>query len=566
MTVLPSGTVTFLFTDIEGSTDLLKKLGDAYATLLGDQREILRACLTQWNGQEVDTQGDAFFYSFPRATEAVSAAVEAQQAFSSHGWPEGVEVRVRMGLHTGEPSTWEEGYVGMDVHRAARIAHVGHGGQVLLSETTAPLVRDELPEGVSLLNLGRHRLKDMRRPERIHQLVIEGLQAQFPPLSSLEALPPEVPIEMGVVKLPSFLEEVEEVPLPLFVGRERELGQLDGFLQKALDGHGGLAFVIGGPGRGKTALLEAFSRRASEEKPKLLVAWGECSAYTGMGDPYLPFRQIMGMLTGDLESRWAARRISRQEATRLWEAMLVAAREVVEVSPDLIDVFVSGRGLLSRVRTAVEGSAPWIERLASLTKGDRPSTSGLDQRNLFDQVEVVLAEIADRKPMVLVLDDLQWVDSASIDLLFHLGRRLAGRRILIVGAYRPEEIALGRGGEPHPLQTLLAELKRQYGEVWIDLGKVQDEEGRSFVESYLDSEPNQLSEGFRKSLFMHTGGHPLFTVELLRDLQERGDLILDEEGRWVEGNELDWSILPARVEGVIEERIGRLEEALRETL
>lgn len=127
-TELPSGTVTFLFTDIEGSTALLKQLGDRYADLLADQRRILREIFSRHGGLEVDTQGDAFFYSFPRATEAVSAAAEAQQAVYSHDWPEGVDVLIRMGLHTGEPITWEEGYLGIDVHRAARIAHVGHGG------------------------------------------------------------------------------------------------------------------------------------------------------------------------------------------------------------------------------------------------------------------------------------------------------------------------------------------------------------------------------------------------------------------------------------------------------
>ncbi|MES0344670.1 MAG: adenylate/guanylate cyclase domain-containing protein, partial [Anaerolineales bacterium] len=147
---LPEGTVTFLFTDIEGSTELLKQLEDQYADLLAQQRDLLREIFDQWDGQEVDTQGDSFFVSFPRATQAVSAAVEIQQSITEHEWPEGVEVRLRMGLHTGEPLTWAEGYVGMDVHRAARIAHVGHGGQVLLSETTTPLVRDKLPEGVSL--------------------------------------------------------------------------------------------------------------------------------------------------------------------------------------------------------------------------------------------------------------------------------------------------------------------------------------------------------------------------------------------------------------------------------
>ena len=141
---LPEGTVTFLFTDIEGSTQLLDRLRDQYATLLADQRRILRGAFAKWNGSEIDTQGDAFFVAFPRATDAVSAVVDIKHALASHTWPQEVEVRVRMGLHTGEPLTVEEGYVGMEVHRAARIAHVGHGGQVLLSETTKSGLIDEI--------------------------------------------------------------------------------------------------------------------------------------------------------------------------------------------------------------------------------------------------------------------------------------------------------------------------------------------------------------------------------------------------------------------------------------
>ena len=191
---LPEGTVTFLFTDIEGSTELLKSLGDRYTDLLEEQRLIVRECFKPWDGQEVDTQGDSFFVSFPRATQAVSTAVEIQKTIHEHKWPEDVEVRLRMGLHTGEPSSWDEGYVGIDVHRAARIAHAGHGGQVLLSETTSPLVKDELPEGVGLRDLGRHRMKDMLRPEQIHQLVIEGLPVDFPPLNSLDVRPNNLPL------------------------------------------------------------------------------------------------------------------------------------------------------------------------------------------------------------------------------------------------------------------------------------------------------------------------------------------------------------------------------------
>jgi ABC-type oligopeptide transport system substrate-binding subunit len=165
-----------------------------------------------------------------------------------------------------------------------------------------------------------------------------------------------------------------------------------------------------------------------------------------------------------------------------------------------------------------------------------------------------------------MLDDLQWSDKASINLLFHLGRRLLGRRILIVGAYRPEEITLGRGDAKHPLEPVLAEFKRLHGDVWIDLSAITEDEEQQFIKAYLDSEPNRLPDSFRQALYDHTDGHPLFTVELLRDLQERGDLVKDEDGLWIEGPELDWGVLPARVEGVIEERIGRLKEELRETL
>ncbi len=565
-TSLPSGTVTFLFTDIEGSTELLKRLRDQYATVLADQRRILREIFTRQHGQEVDTQGDSFFISFPRATDAITAAVEAQKALAGHLWPKGVEVRVRMGLHTGEPMVAEEGYVGMDVHRAARIAHVGHGGQVLLSETTASLVRDELPESVSLIDLGRHRLKDMRRPEHIRQLVIEGLSSEFPPLTSLEALPPEVQLEVESLKLPSYLEEVEERPAPVFVGREHEMARLDGYLAHLMGGNGQVVFVTGGPGRGKTALLDAFARRAMTEHEALLVVKGNCSAHTGLGDPYLPFRDTMEMLTGDLEGRWASGRISRNCAVRLWEAMPEIIRALVEVGPGLIDVFVSGRSLLRRARESVVGGRVWMERLASLCEGERASQRELEGRNLFEQYGSVLGEVAERHPLVIVLDDLQWVDSASINLLFQLGQRGVGKRILILGAYRAEEVVLGRGDEPHPLEKVLSEFKRLYGDIWIDLSDIAEVEAHSFVEDYLDSEPNRLAEEFRTSLYKHTGGHPLFTVELLKDMQEHQILIHDENGCWIEGQEINWDTLPPRVEGVIEERIGRLGEEQRSTL
>jgi DNA-binding NarL/FixJ family response regulator/class 3 adenylate cyclase len=187
MNDFPAGTITFLFSDIEDSTALLTQLSEDYTALLAEQREILRHAFAQHEGQEVSVQGDSFFVAFPRATEAVAAAIDGQRHMAAHEWPGGVAVRIRIGLHTGEPWLADAGYVGMDVHRAARIGYAGHGGQVLLSETTAVLVRDELPGDVNLQDLGTYHLKGMRRPERIYQLVVDGLPAQFPPLRLLAA-------------------------------------------------------------------------------------------------------------------------------------------------------------------------------------------------------------------------------------------------------------------------------------------------------------------------------------------------------------------------------------------
>lgn len=174
MPAIPSGTVTFVFTDIEGSTQLLKRLGDRYAELLGQHRRLLRATFAEHDGQEIDTQGDAFFYSFARARQAVAAAVQAQRAHDEASWPDDVVLRVRMGLHTGEPLVGEEGYTGLDVVRAARIAGSGKGGQILLSETTRALVGANVPDGVQVRDLGAHRLKDLDEPESMYELVMPG--------------------------------------------------------------------------------------------------------------------------------------------------------------------------------------------------------------------------------------------------------------------------------------------------------------------------------------------------------------------------------------------------------
>ncbi len=243
MAGLPSGTVTFLFTDIEGSTSLLQQLGDRYADVLAAYRRLLRASVQERGGQEVDTQGDAFLFAFPRATDAVMTAVTAQRAIMAHSWPEGGTVRVRMGLHTGEPLSADTGYIGMDIHRAARICTAGHGGQILLSDTTCPLIEDGLPPDVRVRDLGQHRLKDLARPQHLFQVVVDGLPADFPSLKSLNVLPNNLPVQ-----------------LTSFIGRKREIAEVKGLLSTTR-----LLTLTGAGGAGKTRLAVQVAAEVLED-------------------------------------------------------------------------------------------------------------------------------------------------------------------------------------------------------------------------------------------------------------------------------------------------------------
>jgi DNA-binding SARP family transcriptional activator len=351
-----------------------------------------------------------------------------------------------------------------------------------------------------------------------------------------------------------------------FVARERELAWLDRRLHAALDGRGGVAFITGEAGSGKSALLAEFAQQAMQGHGEVVAVFGSCNAQTGLGDPYLPFREALQLLAGDVESRRAGGAVSPEHARRLWALLPEMLQAMVESGSDLIDLLVPGRALLARAQALGPGaiSSASLARLEKLLqrRPARPGT-GLQQAGLFEQVTRVLHSLAGRQPLVVVLDDLQWADRGSISLLFHLGRRLAGSRILVLGAYRPDDIAMGRGGERHPLEQVVNELERDLGEMRLDLDAA---EGRRFVELLLATEPSRLDEAFRERLYRRTGGHALFTVELLRGLQERGDVVRDGDGSWVEGPRLDWERLPARVEAVIAERVGRLPKEMQRLL
>ncbi len=368
-------------------------------------------------------------------------------------------------------------------------------------------------------------------------------------------------------KLPAFLAAEDEVrDRPLFVGRDEELAWLDGQLYLALEGDGRVVFVTGEVGMGKSSTLKAFADKATEFQPDLLPAWGTCNAFSGRGDAYLPFRQVLGMLTGDVEQPWRAGTITTEQARRLWQILPLMGEVLTNEGQALTGSLIDGRSLLTRAKETAGPGAEWLPRLARQVERIEKNPGDLTQGQLHEGFANVLRRLAIEKPVLILLDDLQWVDGASAELLFHLGRRLSGSRILIICAYRPVEVSLGRKGQRHPLEKIVAEFQRTSGEIFLDLGQASKNEGRAFVDAFLDSEPNSLGANFRSSLLAHTGGQPLFVVETLRYLRERGELTIDEDGRWTDKPSLAWDVLPDRVEGVVGERIGRLEDELRDIL
>jgi len=268
----PTGTVTFLFTDIEGSTRLLHELGDRYAEVLTEHGRLVREACDQYGGRVVDTQGDSFFVAFGDARDAVTAAAEVQKALAEHGWPDGVAVRVRMGIHTGEPLVVETHYVGIDVHRAARIGAAAHGGQVLVSDRTRELVANGAATP-TLRDLGGHRLKDLPEAERLFQLVVEGLPSSFPPprvqedavksagLPDYSAPPADVPCPY------KGLEPFQPEDAELFFGREELVDELVARLEEAP-----FLAVVGPSGSGKSSLVRAGVVPELERRDESLTA------------------------------------------------------------------------------------------------------------------------------------------------------------------------------------------------------------------------------------------------------------------------------------------------------
>jgi DNA-binding SARP family transcriptional activator len=375
---------------------------------------------------------------------------------------------------------------------------------------------------------------------------------------------------LGIVHAATLTAAAEPaaVEKSVLVAREPELARLDSALALALAGEGQIVFITGEPGSGKTALLQSFVQQAVSAHRTLVVAGTICNAYTGVGDPFLAFRDLLNQLTGASATDTLGILSLPVYSERRQSAPLLAVQALIQGGPALLDTFIPALPLVTLLENALpekqdlrQQLQAWVERNSH---GSRAPMA--DQQQILHQYTQVMALLAAEHPLLLIIDDLQWADATSIVLLFHLARHTRQNRILLLAAFRPHDLAMGRSGERHPLQPVLHELQRYFGDIQIDLDQALESTGRTFVDQLLDSNPNRLGEEFRAALYRLTEGHPLFTVELLQSLQARGDLVQELDGYWIERVQPDWDLLPARIEGIIAERIDRLSELLQEIL
>jgi class 3 adenylate cyclase/tetratricopeptide (TPR) repeat protein len=409
---LPTGTLTFLFTDIEGSTQLLKRLGGRYGELLAEHRRILRTAARDYGGEEVDNQGDSFLFAFRRADEAAKAAIDAQRALAAHEWPEASEVRVRMGIHTAEPSVSDEGYYGLGVHRAARIMATAHGGQMLVSLAASSVLEDAELDDAHLRDLGEYWLKDLDRPERLYQLEAPGLQKIFPPVAGQR--PASVAGPAPDHADDALLERDDAI-----AAIAESLGEV------ARTSRGRVVCVVGEAGVGKTSLLRRF---CTEQHDAPRSVWGAC-------DPLFTPRPLGPLV------------------------------DVAEVT---------GGALLHAVD---EGGKPQAVAAA------------------------LIRELAVRGPTVLVLEDLQWADEATLDVIALLGRKIETVPALAVLTYRDDEL-----DRRHPLRIVLGAFARARTLRRVDLAPLSREALARLAEpSGIDAD----------ELYRRTGGNPFFATEAL---------------------------------------------------
>ncbi|MDQ2964146.1 MAG: AAA family ATPase [Pseudomonadota bacterium] len=505
MNNLPDGTVTFLFTDVEGSTRLIQQYPDAMKRALERHNTLLQSAIGAHRGHVFQVVGDAFCSAFENADDALAAALDAQRTLHRENWGEIGALRVRIGLHTGIAEARDGEYASsLTLARAQRVASAGHGGQTLLSSAAAERVTSALPGGTTLRDLGAHKLRGLAEAETIHQLVAADLPSEFPPLR----------VEDGGIVSAAPLQQLVRGKL---VGREAESQQLRQHWDHAQQARGHLVLLSGEPGVGKTRLAQELIAHA--QTSSAIVLRGGCYEYAAT-TPYLPVVEALRDW-----ARW-------QSAEQLRSALGTTAPEIAKFAPE-IEAELGGL-------TANPPLSPSEERLC-----------------LFDNTARFLQSLAAERGLLVFIDDVHWADQGTLSLLHYLLRRLKNDRVLVLGAYR--EIELDR---THPLASALVDWNRERLATRMALGRLSRADTGALLATLFGQE--SVSDEFVAALYRETEGNPFFIEEVIKSLIEQGQ-IYREEGRWVREETHELAI-PQSVKEAIGRRLNRLSDPAMDAL
>ena len=512
MNHIPSGTVTFLFTDIEGSTKLAREHPDTWESARARHHAILRSAIEANHGYVFQIIGDSFSAAFHTAGDALRAAVKSQNDLHQEKWQDAI-IKVRIGIHTGKAEIQENGeYHGyVSLSRVQRVMSAGHGGQVLLSIATQELVHDELPEGVELRDMGEWQLKDVIRPMRMYQLLIQGLPTDFAPLRSTPAM---TTLEGTTTSM------LDRIVRGRLIGRERELMDANLCWQKTIAGEGQALLISGEPGVGKTRFTRELVEQLRTGGATVLI--GEC--YAEGGAPYAPIAQIIQ------------------------------------------DAFTQNPGLPNSLPQYVLADiltlAPSLRLRYINTPINQPLDTQSEQERIYDSVLELCARLSFRTPLMLFLDDAHWADPGSLSLLRHLARRSratlqkARPRMIIVITYREVEL-----DEARALNEVLLDLNRERIATRIKLTRLNKERTSNMLAVMFDE---KITPEFLDGIYRETEGNPFFIEEVCKALIESGTLTYSE-GRWHRPN-MDEMQIPQSLRLAIQTRVGRLQLQAQETL
>ena len=502
---LPTGVVTFVLTDIERSSHLWEADADAMAAALELHNELIERSVNANGGRllKAKGEGDATLSVFRRASDAVACSVECQRALLAAAWPGGLDLRVRVALHTGEAHEREDDYFGPALNRAARLRGLARGGTTVVSQATAEIVRDRLPHGAQLVDLGVHELRGLARPERVFALRSPASVPQEEPL-----------VEPAGARLPP--------PRPLrfpadasFVGREAEVGSLRKLWAEVSDGGRAAAFLAGEAGIGKTRLASELALPVHGEGA--LVLYGRCDE--GLAVPYQPF----------------------VEALRPYTSAVGPARLQAELGP-----FASQLGRV----------LPELEALGEPARGDPES----ERFALFEAVSTLLEAATRKRPALLVLDDLHWAAPPTLLMLRHLIRSDRPMQTLVLGTYRDTEL-----DATHPLAALLADLQRDTSATSVRVGGLDERAIGALLEAAAGHTLDERGGDLIQLLRAQTAGNPFFISEVLAHLVESGAIYRADE-RWTTDLAPGPLEVPEGLRQVIRHRVARLPEPARRAL